>query len=59
MSKPTERELANLKREGSDSASYHVEFDALLEAKLMELDLEWMLAMDEQYKDSGCKRWFA
>lgn len=44
--------------EGDDEA-YHSKFDDLLEARLMELDPEFMKAMAEYYEESGMKRWCA
>ena len=57
MSKPTKEELAELKNREGDDEKYHVLFDDLLEAKLHELDPEWLAAMKEAYAKSGMARW--
>ncbi len=59
MSKPTAEELSKLRGAGRDDERYHVYFDALLEAKLAELDPEWLEGMREEYDKSGNARWCA
>lgn len=64
MSKPTENDLAPLKKAKSDRArgddeQFHIVFDEALEAKLRQLDPEWMAAMDAYYESSGMCRWYA
>ena len=44
MSKPTKEEKDILARSIGDDERYHSEFDDLIEAKLMQLDPEWMKA---------------
>jgi len=58
VAKPTEEQLSRL-RECKDSEIYHAEFDTILEEKLMELDPEWMKAMQEVYDKSEICRWYA
>lgn len=48
-----------LKAKLGDSEGYHVAFDSILEAKLAELDPEFMKALDKLYDDSGESRWYA
>ena len=59
MSKPTKEEINSLKEHHNDDEFYHVKFDALLEAKLKELDPEWISEMLTLYKKSGMHRWCA
>lgn len=41
-----------------DDAQYHSDFDSLVEKRLMELDPEFMLMMNDLYNESGCSRWY-
>ena len=61
MSKPTPKELRVLKKpfNENDHEAYHGAFDKLLEAKLMQLDPEWMTAMQRIYAESDMMRWCA
>lgn len=59
--KPSKEVLKKLNEycEDRDHEGYHVEFDALLEKRLMELDPEWMETMKKVYEDSDMARWCA
>lgn len=59
MSQPHEGTLIELRKIIGDDEAYHGYFDDILEAKLMELDPEWMTAMKKEYKNSGNRRWCA
>lgn len=61
MSKPTEEELAPLEKtkRGEDDESYHWEYDKMLEAKLRQLDPEWMVAVNAYDNVSGMSHWYA
>ena len=61
MSEPSKTELAPLEKARSDhdDEAYHSIFDGMLETKLDELDLEWMMAMRELYAKSHMGRWCA
>ena len=59
MSLPTPAERAQLAQEQGDSEGYHGLFDKLLEAKLNQLDPEWIAAMLTLYKKSELSRWCA
>lgn len=59
MSKPTEKQIKRLKDCGSDDEGFHSVFDDILEERLMDLDKEWMLAMQDIYRRSGNARWCA
>ena len=61
MSKPTVSEISRLEKykNESDDEAYHGEFDCILEEKLMQLDPEWMKAMNKLYEDSEMNRWCA
>ena len=61
MSQPTAKEIARLKKysDDRDDEAFHSEFDDILEEKLMELDPEWMKAMQNIYGDSKMDRWCA
>lgn len=58
MSQPTQQELARLPKNGDDEM-FHLTFDKLLEEKLMQLDPEWITAMQRVYHQSGMRRWYA
>jgi hypothetical protein len=61
VSKPTEEELAPLEKEknGGNDEGYHWEYDKMLEAKLRQLDPEWMAAVDAYDDASNMCHWFA
>ena len=59
MSKPSQEIIDKLKAAEGDDESYHVIFDDAIEAKLMELDPEWMKAMKKIYEKSDMARWCA
>ena len=67
MSKPTREDLIKLSRNrydfsnmhGMDAEGFHDDFDQILEAKLDELDPEFMKSMREVYDASRCDRWYA
>lgn len=59
MSVPTPAQLVFLRTAIGEDETYHSRFDTLLEARLMELDPEWMLAMQAEYKASQMSRWYA
>ena len=61
MSKPTSEELVELQlaKSKSDDEVFHSAFDDLLEHKLMQLDPEWMKAMQRYYENSNMERWCA
>lgn len=57
--KPSEENLQRLRKQVPDDEGYHGVFDDLIEARLMELDPEWMNAMKKEYEASGMSRWYA
>ena len=59
MSQPSKREIDALKEIQGDDERYHGTFDDLLEARLRELDPEWIEAMLKIYRDSKMARWCA
>lgn len=61
VSIPTEEELKTLKqaRRRRDGEQFHFAFDEALEAKLLELDPEWMRTMNRFYERSNMGRWYA
>lgn len=42
-----------------DSEMYHSVFDDIIEERLMELDPDFMTALQEAYKKSGASHWCA
>lgn len=61
MSKPTEGELAPLEKAKNedDPEAYHSEYDIMLEAKLRQLDPEWMATVDAYDDASEMPHWYA
>ena len=53
------QDLKVLEEETICDESYHSIFDRLLEARLMELDKEYMEQMEKAYDKSGMSRWCA
>ena len=53
------QDLKVLEEETVCDESYHSIFDRLLEARLMELDKEYMEQMEKAYDKSGMSRWCA
>ena len=50
--------IKKLREVKGDSEDYHCEFDDLIEKRLMELDPEFMKALQEEYEKSGKSRWY-
>ena len=57
--KHAEEHINKLKELIGDDEAYHSVFDDLIEKRLMELDPEYMKAMDEAYSKSDMARWCA
>ena len=53
-------ELDKIKEDiDEDDEGYHALYDSLLEARLEELDPDFMRKMEELYDESGMGRWYA
>lgn len=58
---PTTDELKPLQEavEDSDDEAFHAEFDRAMENRLMQLDPEWMNALNKVADDSHMNFWYA
>lgn len=61
MSTPTQADYDLLRQsiELGDNEEYHVDYDVLLEKKIMEIDPEWMNALREWNNQHGLGKWYA
>jgi len=54
-----QKNILQNQQQNRDDEGYHSKFDDILEEYLIELDPQWMKAMNRLYEKSGMNRWCA